>query len=62
MKKAGRKSISLTVGYYLLRFYDGEPVREPSSKEFIMKEGKKAEFPCPHCGRQVEVEAKVRTR
>ncbi|MCP8312881.1 MAG: hypothetical protein H3Z53_00695 [archaeon] len=60
MKKV--KSIDVDVDYYILRFQDGEPIRETTRKKFTVKEGERAEIPCPYCKKHIEFEVKIKAR
>jgi len=58
MKKA--RFIDMDVEYYVLKFYDGEPMKETTKKSFTIKEGERANIPCPHCGKRIEIKARMK--
>lgn len=59
MKKV--RFIDMDVEYYILKFYDGEPAKETTKKSFSIEEGEKADIPCPHCGKHIKIEARIRS-
>ncbi len=59
MKKA--RSIEIDVEYYVLKFYDGEPMRETTKKSFTIKDGEKVNISCPHCGKLINIKTRIKS-